>query len=223
MRLVEFTRLKKICFEGNQLCYLCYRNQDVMEKFISVQSQHTSLEELGLARELSIPHGVKINSILARNCNLNRAAALLTLQPRTGRPLAAKSGIWYMALAKMGTPKHYQQQVTTGINHYAAGAVVAAVAVGAAGDAGAGAGADDDDDDDGDDDDGSGSSANGSDDAAARPLYPGASAIFKIFQARPALLEYQLPMPASVAAVIQRQYNHDDTSRATSRKQRRLY
>jgi Leucine Rich repeat len=174
-RLVKFTELKKMHSEGN---IHLFDDLDAMKNFISVLHKHTILEEFTI-EFYDYPQQketvMAIDIILARNRSLKRANALLALQPRTGLPIGSKSGIWYMAMFKMGRFHNADM--------------------------------DDDEDDD---------HAEGSDngpDYAAAPTYPGASAIFKIFQARPAILEYQLPRPsaAAVAAASTIQFHERDS------------
>jgi hypothetical protein len=83
-----------------------------VKNLMHVLHQRTSLEgfetELGYREETAMT----INTILARNTNLRHAKELLALQQPSRRttnalsPLSmsigSKSGIWYMAMAKMG-------------------------------------------------------------------------------------------------------------------------
>jgi Leucine Rich repeat len=157
-RLVKFTQLKSIRTAGNDDFFA---DMDAIKNLISVLHQHTSLEEFTIEQ---FDHDSSqqeeavfaIDNILARNVSMRHSKELLAL-PRTGLSIRSKSGIWYMAIAKMGTSSHQQ--------------------------------ADRYDDDDDVDSDSDSSGGNGTDYAAAPTSYPGASAIFKIFQARPAILE----------------------------------
>jgi hypothetical protein len=181
-RLVEFTQLKclratALVMPHGDLHSYDAIGMDVIKNFISgVLHQNTIIEhfELGLYdwREVS-PHRevtLAMRAISERNVILNQANALLApRQPRTGVPIASKSGIWSVALAKMGRHK-------TGTTR---------------------------------------------DESLHEARYhPGVSAIFKIFQARPAILEYQRPrtLPGpTVASAIQRREG-DDADSTTKRR-----
>lgn len=86
---------------GTTGLYRCLASDD----FASALDQNTYLEEIQGPEHSRNPdlEGF-INPILARNRKLNRARALLTLQPRTGLPIASKSGIWCMAMARLSAP-----------------------------------------------------------------------------------------------------------------------
>jgi hypothetical protein len=110
LRLLQFTQLTTIRMDDN---HDFLPENDAVMKLIAVLRQHTVLEEF--RSDLDFDDDVMaINNLLARNCMLKRANALLALQPRTGLPIAARSGIWYMAIANLpnrGSTNHKSRGV----------------------------------------------------------------------------------------------------------------
>jgi hypothetical protein len=81
--------------------------------FIPALRQNTSLEELsplddsapwcGTPMYMYKAAVVAAKMLLARNASIRRAKELLALQPRTGRPIGSKSGIWSIGMAQLGS------------------------------------------------------------------------------------------------------------------------
>jgi hypothetical protein len=95
-RLVEFAQMKAIRFGAfNRLIFYA---ANFVQRFVSVLSRHTSLEELPGVYLDAFP---VIKSLLARNVSIRHAKELLALQPGTRLPIGSKSGIWPMAMSKL--------------------------------------------------------------------------------------------------------------------------
>jgi hypothetical protein len=89
-----------------------FADNNGLKNFISVLCQYTSLEYFsGIYLKYCPQHEgalFAIDSIVSRNRILKRANALLEPhQPWTGVPIASKSGIWCVALAKMAESRTY--------------------------------------------------------------------------------------------------------------------
>jgi hypothetical protein len=177
-RLVASTRLKTIYAHG--LNYDLFRDEHAVQRFTDALRRYSSLEKMTGIDALRFP---VINDFLARNCAMHRATALLALQPRTGRPIASKSGLWCVVFAKLAPALGRPASIQVG----------------------------------------------------GVPGYPGASAIFQILQARPAILEKQLRRPSAAAGLPKstatgsdggggdkNQHHPREAPEADGRKRRRL-
>jgi hypothetical protein len=161
--------------------------------FTPALHQNTSLEELVHLDSAPWRHSpqykgavVATKNILARNRSWRRADLLLVpRQPRTLLPIAAKSGIWCMAFAKM-TSNDGQSKEEETINTT--------------------------DDSVSSNESQSDYEEEDDDSAADNVTYSGASAIFKILQARPAILQPLLQRPTAAAAATSRTQSESSTS-----------
>jgi Leucine Rich repeat len=91
--------------KGLKRLHLCWPLRPIQNEFLPALHKNTSLEEFPGPNTTKFPENgvlvMAINIILTRNRDMHRADLLLALQPRTGRPVASKSGIWCMTMAKI--------------------------------------------------------------------------------------------------------------------------